>query len=617
MAFEYETTIFKPKRIHNIRDFVYEVETNGVSVGDLALYLNSLTNESFFWTEGKYLHSTSDIDLSQFLEGELKEVVKNFHRIKEGYLPHSLLPAYTAFALFAADFNKTLSSNFKANPLFRRLRKRTKEGWNLSLWMKFLHEFSLGYKYEEEGIEYQLWRWFTLKPTSEYLALSFNGGVEINKTFSELSDKFTEETLKRNFAFRIKGTYRVGYLKELKGDGAVLNFDGIFESRVPTDRIFPIFIPRGVDWKEKDKTGFLKKLRLIPKTICRYSDTIVEALNKLLEPYMVKLEKDFPRQQEIEISTHVVVDKPVEYQYVVDYIFDERKVYNAPFEELKINLIDLCLKSEKNKKLLKDSKKDFLENLTLFFKDLSIKVQIDELIFDRKVKNWDLDTWKDLKSFFEDYKEKLKGGNFNLILIPYGERLTQNIFSLPLWEELKKTLKGTKYIFVTDRVLKTFYKTQKRETKRKILFEVLKEIFKANGGSLYILAEPLPLGSVAVETDNGYEIYNLFGELLEIKEKAPSGEDIAIIKRGETVANNEIVLNPRVAPPVVKREIESNQCSNTSLGISLSLDGKNTISVLRKADFGYSFGDWISYDLEAHPEDVVKTLLELQKITKI
>jgi hypothetical protein len=332
---------------------------------------------------------------------------------------------------------------------------------------------------------------------------------------------------------------------------------------------------------------------------------------------MVKLEKDFPRPQEIEPSTHVVVDKPVEYRYVVDYIFEERKVYNAPFEELKINLVDLCLKSEKNKKLLKDSKKDFVGNLQLFLNDINIKTEVGEIIFDKKVKNWDLTVWKDLEGFINDNLETLKGANFNIVVIPYAEKLHENIYSLPLWEKLKQALKGTKLMLITDREIKTFYKTQKKETKRKILFEVLREVFKTNGGSLYILSEPLPLSSVTVETERGFEVYNLFGELLEIKEQTPSGEDIVVVKRGEVAQNNEIVLNPRVAPPVVKREIESNQCSNTSLGISLSLDGKNIISVLRKADFGYSFGDWISYDLEAHPEDIVKTLLELQKITKI
>ena len=617
MAFEYETTVFRPKRIHNIRDFVYEVKAEGISVGDLALFLNTLTDEAFFWTEGKYLHSTGEVDPSELLPEELKGQVKELKRVKEGYLPHSMLPTYTVFALFVADFNKTLSPNFKSNPVFRKLRRRTKEGWNLSLWMKFLHEFSLGYKHEEDGIEYQLWRWFSVGTTGEYVVLSFNGGVEINKTLKEVLKNFDEETLKRNFAFRVKGTYRVGRLKNLKGETAILNFEGIFESEVPTDRLFPIYIPEGLDWREKDKTGLLKKLRLTPKTVCKYSDTLLEVINKLLEPYMVKLEKDFPRVEEVKASTHVVVDKPVEYTAVVDYIFDERKVYNAPFEGLKINLVDLCLKSEKNKKLLKDSKKDFVENLEGFLKDINVKPQFGEMVFPKKVKEWNLEVWEDLEGFIKENFETLKGANFNIILIPYGEKLTQNIYSLPVWNKLKETLKGTKFLLLTDRDIKIFYKTQKVETKRRILFGILKELFKTNGGSLYILADPLPLGNVAVETERGYELYNLFGELLEIRENAPSGEDFFVVKAGGSANDGEITLSRRVAPPLLKREIESGICSNVGLGASLPLDGKNILSVLRKGDFDYSSSEWVNYKVEASPEEVVKTLLDLSKVTEL
>jgi len=154
---EYTTQVFTVKRIHNIRDFSYEVElSKGFSLTDLVLYLNAIGKNSFFWTEGKYLHATSDEDWLNLLPQEVRKGIKAVGEVKKGYLAQSELSRYTAFALFTADFNRIFSPNFKANPLFKRLKRRTKEGWNLSGWMKFLHELSLNYKLARDGIEYQI-----------------------------------------------------------------------------------------------------------------------------------------------------------------------------------------------------------------------------------------------------------------------------------------------------------------------------------------------------------------------------------------------------------------------------------------------------------------------------
>jgi len=615
MAYEYTTQVYKIKRIHNIRDFAYKVQLSGdISIADLALVLNTLTDEAFFWSEGELLHSTSDIDWTSLLSEELKEAVQSVERVKEGYLEEAKLPVYTAFALFTADFNRVLSPNFKANPLFRRLRRRTKEGWNLSLWMKFLHETGLNYKAEEDGVEYQVWRWFAVKPEKfEYLTLAFKGGVAINKPFGEFVKDFSPETLKKYFAFRVKGSYRVGRLKELKEETAILTFDGGIESEVPFERLVPIYLPVGKGWKDKDRTGLLKHLRLQPKVICKYVDLFGEAINKLLEPYMVKLEKTDPRYEEVKVSPYVVVDKPIEEGRVLEYIFEERKVYNPPEGALKINLVDLCLKGEKNKKLLRDAEADFLENLKLFLGDIGVEVSVETLAYDKKVKELDPPTAEDIVRFLEENKETLEGANLNILLYPEGEKITDVIRSLEGLERIKKTLKGFKYHLLPDREIKVFFKSQKKETKRRILFEVLKTLFKLNGGSLYILDEPLPLGSVALKTERGYEVYNLFGELVKIEQNPP--EDTAVVSAQPLEGENRVFLDKWVTPYAIKREIESGRCLSAERGITFDLLKSKALTVLSKEipfDYKTAYGVEISEDLNL--KEVETTLVNLSKV---
>ncbi|RTZ60349.1 MAG: hypothetical protein DSZ31_02250 [Gammaproteobacteria bacterium] len=614
---EYTTQVFTVKRIHNIRDFYYEVETSEVlSLTDLALYLNAISENSFFWTEGKYLHATSDEDWLNLLPQEVRGEIKTVREVKKGYLSQSELSRYTAFALFTADFNRVFSPNFKANPVFKKLRKRTKEGWNLSGWMKFLHELSLNYKFEREGIEYQIWRWFAINPQEgEYLIFAFKGGISINKTLKEISQKFDGKTLKKFFAFRVKGTYRVGRLKELKGEELTLTFDGGFESTVPTEKVIPIFIPPpDWGWREKDRTQLLKHLRLRPKVVCTYEETITEVINKLLEPYMVKIQKADLRGERIETSSYLVVDNPIEENGVGEYIFEERKVYNAPFESLKLNFVDLCLKSEKNKKLLRDAEKDLLENLKLFLKDIGVSLEINRLTFDKKLKKFDLEVAGEVIQFFEENKGSLENADFNLVLIPFAEFVTENIYALPLVERIKETLSGLNYHLLTDREVKVFFKTQKVATKRRVLLEVLREIFKSKGGSLYILDEPLPFGKVAIETEKGFEIYNLFGELLGIeKEFTPEEEDLLVTFNPEKLGKNVVLLDGWTTPYALKGE--GKNCQSAERGVAFPVNSSTSVVVLtKKTPYDYKTAFTIKVGDNLDTAEVEKTLVDLSKV---
>jgi len=628
MAFEYTTDIFKIKRIHNIRDFAYKVELKDINTAELALLLNNLTDEAFFWEEGQILHATSEIDWSSFLPEDLKEKIVAVEKVHEGYLPQSKLPKYTAWALFAADFNKVWTPNFKANPVFRKLRRRTKEGWNLSLWMKFLHEFSLKYKVEIEGLEYQVYRWFGVMPEdTDYLTLSFKGGIIINSTFDRLASKFNKEAVLKYFKFKVRGTYRVGTpvdvdfdKKELK-----LTFDeseNIFT--VPFERAFPIYIPEnGLDWDEKDRTGLLKNLRLTPKVICHYMPTLVAVINQLLEPYMVQIEHLNPSWEEVKYSPNVVIDKPVNGENpeeLLEYIFEERKLYNVPFNELNIVSIDLALKSEKNKKLLRDAKKDFFENLALFFGDIGVKVNLQEEIFDKKIKEWNISSAAEIKEFLNGLREKLEKADYGFVIIPQREKLTEHIEMLPLLEEIKQTLKGLKVSLLTDREIKVFFKSDKKETKRKILFKYIKEIVETNGGAVYILDEPLPFGRVAVEEEDHYRVYNLFGEPVEVvKEFVPQEEDLLITYDPKKVNNNRTVLLDREhAPVALKKEIESGRCLNAEKGISYNLlRWKGYLVLDRALRFGHKTAVGVKVSEDLNLKEVEKALLELSKVREL
>ncbi|NPB05390.1 MAG: hypothetical protein GXO08_03315 [Aquificae bacterium] len=621
MVYDYLTETFKLKRLHNIRDFAYRVELGPeLSLADLALFLNGLTDEAFFWTDGELLHSTSEVDWVSLLPEDLKKEVLSVERVKEGYLEEGKLPTYAAFALFAADFNRVLSPNFKANPLFKRLRRRTKEGWNLSLWMKFLHEFSINYKVERDGLEFQLWRWFAVRPdASGRLTLAFKGGVAAGGNSAEFLRLFDEKTLREFFAFRVRGSYRVGRLKGLTPEGLYeLVFDGGFESKVPVERLVPIFLPEGLDWREKDRDGFLKRLRLTPKVICRYREVLVEAVNRLLEPYMVKLESSRDRWEEVKTSPFVVVDKPVPENEVVDYVFEERKVYNNPFEgKVRLHLLDLYLKSEKNKKLLRDAKADFAENLALFLKDLGLETEFEETTYGKKVKEWTLEGAAGLLEFLKGEREKLKDFNLNLVVVPFPEGVVDFAKVLPVWNAIAETLKGTRFVLLTDRRLKVFYKSQKAETKRRLLFGVLEELFRQNGGAVFVLDEPLPFGRVAVERDGYFDVYNLFGEPAgRVENFEPGEEDLVISFSSE--GERMVFVDRWATPPALKVEEASGACQNAERGVVFHLSKVSFVGVLsREVPFGYKPAHHLRVGEGLSPQEALKAVFDLSKVVKL
>jgi len=616
MATEYLLEHYRVKRIHNIRDFVYRVDLKeDFSSTDLALLLNFLTDETFFWVENGFLHSTSDVDWPSLLPEEVKKAVNNIEPIKEGYLAESKLPFYTTFALFTADFNKIFSPNFKANPLFKRLRKRTKEGWNLSRWMKFTHDFALNYKFTDNNFEYQTRRWFAVKPDGlGFLTFALKSGVEINGNIEEFLSFFDNETLKNDFAYRVKGSYRIGRLKEISPEGLfTLIFDGNFESDVPKDKVIPIFLPNRFSWKEKDKSGLLKALRLTPKVLCKYRELLLEELNRLLEPFMVRLEEATPRWEKWEISPYVVVDKPIPQEEVANYILSGGKVYNAPFESLKLNIVDLVLKSEKNKKLLREAKTKLIEDLNDFFEKIGVKFQFSEPIFDKKLKEWTLKTVEPLKEFLRENTTNLQKANFNIVLVLQPESFPNVIRIIPVWKEIERTLKGTKFQLVTDRGLKVFFKSQKEETKQKFLLELLKEIFKTNGGSLFILDEPMPFARVIVETEKGYEMYNPFGELLEITQTPKVEKDDVLISYSRKGEKETVFVENYYTPTALK--VKEGDCSNSQVGVAFKVRKTKVYTVLKRNNpFGYKVAYGIELDERLDTGEVIDTLFKLTKL---
>ena len=617
---ELRTPSFNIKRIHNIRDFAYRVELEGdISVGDLAFVLNSLTDEAFFWSEGEdILHATSEVNWQELLPQELKEKVKTAEVVKEGYLEHSKLPLYTAFALIVADVNKLLSSNFKANPLFRRLRKRTKEGWNLSLWQKFLHNFSLKRKERtKNGLELQIWRWFDIVvENDEVISLPLRGGIAINENFEKLARRIDPDTLKEFFAFRIKGTYRVGYASEIDPEGKTvkLNLGGVYTTVVPFEKLVAIYLPerdnRG--WKDRDRLKLLKDLRLPTRVICQYTDLLNDAVNKLLEPYMISLSEVTPRGERVKISTNVVVDKPVSILEVASYVVETGKVYSNPFENgVRINLIDLFERSEKNKKLLRDAKEKFLEDLKGFFEKLGVTAEVNTFVWDQKVKSWDLTVLPAALEFLKNLEGELKEAHYNLVVLPESENVGERIFLLSVINGVKKFVAPYNGNVLSEGWLKLYLKTAKDEKRASMLLEVLRDIFLKNGGALYILDEPLPFGRVAVETESGYIVFNLFGEPVEfVPSFTPAGEDDLVISFSER--EKALFMDKKHPLHVVNVE---DRCSDVPKGVYFTLGKKPVYTTLEEGKFAHSVAFALRpKEVDINPADAVKTVHELKKV---
>ncbi len=605
---------FNIKRIHNIRDFAYEVSLpEDISVGDLALLLNSLTGEAFFWPEGKnVLHATSDVDWPSLLPEKLKNEIKIEKVLKEGYLEQSKLPLYTAFALVVADVNRLLTDNFKANPLFKRLRKKTKEGWNLSLWQKFVHNFSLGRKEKTKGgLELQVWRWFDpIVENSETLSLPLRAGIEINTPFERIARYFDGETLRHFFAFRVRGSYRVGYAEEIDFEKKemVLNLGGVYKTQIPFEKTVAIFLPdrdKG-SVKGTDRLKLLKHLKLPVKVICQYTDLINDAVNTLLEPYMVSLSEISPRGERTRTSTSVVVDKAVALSEVELYILQTGKVYSNPFENtVRINLVDLAERSEKNRKLLRDAKKLLLERLEEFFDKLGLKPEIKIHIWGEKVKTWNIHIWPQVEEFLKSLEGDLKGADFTLVLLPEGDDIEKRLFLLPLWKRVEKKLAAYGGKIIGDDWLKLFLKTAKEEKRAKMLFEILRELFLLKGGALYILDEPLPFGRVAVEEENGYRIFNLFGEPVGFEpDFEPAAEDLIVTKHP---AGKGVFFDAASKLQTVRVE---DGCFTPPVGTYFP-SGNNPVYIISEPE---PEAVALRFSSDAEKPAVVRTVLELKKL---
>jgi hypothetical protein len=547
------------------------------------------------------------------LPEEVGNGIAETKRVKEGYLEQSKLALYTSFALIVADLNRLLSPNFKANPLFKRLRRRTKEGWNLSLWQKFVHNFSLNKKATtKEGLELQIWRWFEPRVEGDgIISIPLRGGIEINESFEKLAKLLDEETLKKYFAFRVKGSYRIGYAEEIDGERGVitLNIGGVYRTVVPFDRVVAVYRPDldGSDWKDKDRSGLLKALRLTPKVICQYTELLREAINRLLEPYMVYLSEYTPRVSVERVPTEVVVDKPIARSEVSLYIYETARVYSNPFSDrVRLLFVNLFERSEKNKKLLRDAKGKFLEDLKGFFERNGQTLEVEEVLWDKKVKSWNLRTLGEVLEFLNTLSEKLQNSDFALILIPEMETIGERIFYLPFTEGIGRFINRFRASIITDAFLKLYLKTAKVEKRAELFLSVLREMLVQSGGAPYILSEPLPFGRVFLERDGGYLVLNLFGEVVErVSSPEPAEEDLVI---SFSPRSGALYFDKRFFVEAVRSD---DRCENAPKGAFFGVGKGRVFAVLGEARFGHSVANSLSLPEGVADADAVKTLLSL------
>ena len=606
------TPIFRLKKIHNIKDYVYKIyfKEENKNLWDLIFYLNSRYRDFFFWEYNGLIHSTGEINWEEILT---EFPIEKIEKVWEGYIAPELLPIYTQQALFFTDYNKLLSPNFKVNPIFKKLRKRTKKGWNLSLWQKFVDKLSLNFKYQEvreegEEIEYQVIRWFETERAENFLILKLLSGIQINLNLAQIGEKFSEEVLKNYFSFRIKGTHRIGKLVNLREKEALIYFEELKNSFfIPLEKLYPIFIPKNLSWKDKDKTELLKHLRILPQTLCRYLELFEEILNQILEPFMIRVENVELSWQPIKTSPYVVLGKErVNYSELLSVFFEKYEVYKKPQKDIKIKVLDLTLKSEKNKKLLRSAKETFLSNLEEIFKNLKLNWVIEEVIYPHKIKVWE--NYKVvLPSILEFLKHELSPEAFNIVIIPYAEKITEYMERLNVFYQLNKLLKPHKGMLLFDRKIKIFFKTRKEETKKIILFEILNEVFKAFEGQIYVLDEPLPFDMVAIEKEEKYyEIYNLIGELIEITDKfSPSPKDLLITSSTQKFGSN--IVNLQKGSFVLK------ECENLGIGWGADLGHRTSLVTLpSKEDFGLRIFNKIQIPKEQNRDLIKKTIYSLR-----
>jgi len=134
---------------------------------------------------------------------------------------------------------------------------------------------------------------------------------------------------------------------------------------------------------------------------------------------------------------------------------------------------------------------------------------------------------------------------------------------------------------------------------------------------LFILDEPLPFGRVAVKTEKGFEIYNLFGELLEIREEFQPGEEDLVITTGN-VGENTVSLNLQVSPPIIKESFEEKRCYNGEKGIYFDLfKSKTYAAVSGKTPFEILEGWGVAVGENVELNEALKTVIEISKVADL
>jgi len=127
----------------------------------------------------------------------------------------------------------------------------------------------------------------------------------------------------------------------------------------------------------------------------------------------------------------------------------------------------------------------------------------------------------------------------------------------------------------------------------------------------------LPFGKVAVETERGFEIYNLFGELLEVKEEfKPEEEDLLIT--AQRVGKNTASIDRWVRPPIIKESFEENRCLNGEKGVYFELLKSRTYAAVSgKTPFEILEGCGVSVGENVELSEALKAIVQISKVADL
>jgi len=341
--------------------------------------------------------------------------------------------------------------------------------------------------------------------------------------------------------------------------------------------------------------------------LCQYTELLREALNRLLEPYMVALSEYTPRVEVEKPPAEVVVDKPLPRSEAPLYVYETGKVYSNPFSDrVRLLFINLFERSEKNKKLLRDAKGKLLEDLRGFFEKNGQTLEVEEVLWDKKVKSWNIYTLREVSEFLNTLREKVEGADYTLALIPEVESLGERVFYLPFAEGVKRFFENLKGSVITDAFLKLYLKTAKEERRAELFLRVLREMFVANGGAPFILAEPLPFGRVFLERGGRFLVLNLFGEPVGTAESPEATEEDLVVTFSPR--SGALYLDRKNYLEAVRTD---DRCDNPPTGAHFAVGSTKGYAVLRNAPFGHAPADGLVLPEGVSLPDGVKTLLSL------